>query len=328
MFETELISKLFGKISPSDLELVKQAVQMTAVNYDIQPKSTAIVECNGGIPEEVKYYLASRHIEGLSDKTIKRYSSALVMFFTNVDKPIKDINTNDVRVHLFNLQSSGRQQNATLDGTRGILNTFFDWCVNEGYVDKNPVKLIRPIRYEKKERRYMTDDELERVRDACSDITESALVEFLYSTGCRVEELTKLTLNDINFSTHEVKLFGKGNKHRTSYMNAKCEYTLRKYLTMRDDDSKYLFVGRRKPHSGYSIRAIQVIIEKLGKRAGLSYKLMPHIFRHTTATHALQHGMDITEIQKLLGHSKLDTTMIYAKTSQESVKANHHKYVI
>lgn len=328
MFETEVLSKLVNKISPSDLELVRVAMQTTLVNYDIQPKSTALIEYDGGLPEEVKYYLASRHIEGLSEKTLKRYSSALNMLFVNINKPIRDITTNDIRVYLFKLQSSGRQQNNTLDGTRGVLNVFFEWCVDEGYIEKNPVKQIKPIRGEQKERRYMTDAELECVRDACKDITESAIVEFLYSTGCRINELTKLNINDIDFATHEVRLFGKGNKHRISYMNAKCEHALRKYLLSRNDQSQYLFVGRRKPHTNFTNRGVQRMIEKIGERANLSYKLVPHIFRHTTATHALQRGMNITEIQKLLGHSKIDTTMIYAKTQQENVKADHKKYVI
>lgn len=328
MFETEFLARLIGKISDADIETVRSALHITLVDYDVVQRTTEIVPYETCVPDAVKHYIASRHVEGLSKKTLERYVSALNMFFQEVRKPLDEIKTNDIRAYLYKLQASGRQANGTLDGTRGMLSVFFSWCVDEGYIVRNPAKPIRPIRAEQKERQYLSDEELERVRDACNDITESAIIEFLYSTGCRVGELVILKKSDINFSTHEVKLFGKGSKHRTSYMNAKCEHTLRKYLLSRDDDSESLFVAKRKPHGAYTNRGVEKLIQKIGERANLPFNLVPHILRHTTATHALQHGMDITEIQKLLGHSKLETTMIYAKTTEESVKANHKKYIV
>lgn len=328
MFETEFLARLVGQIPDEDLEAVRSALYITLADYDVVKKPTKIVPYENPIPDAVKYYIASRHVEGLSRKTLERYISALHMFFQIVRKPLDEIKTNDIRAYLYGLQASGQQCNATLDGTRAVLNVFFSWCVDEGYIERNPVRPIKPIKPEKKERRYLTDAELERIRDACTDPTESAMIEFLYSTGCRVGELVALKKSDVDFATHEVKLFGKGSKHRTSYMNAKCEHTLRKYLLSRIDESDYLFVGKRRPHNPYTNRGVEKLIAKVGTRANLSFTLVPHILRHTTATHALQHGMDITEIQKLLGHSKLDTTMIYAKTAEDSVKVDHKKYVV
>lgn len=328
MFTDDFMMRLIGKVPDECLQTIRQQLDMVLVNYDVTQKETGIVVYQDTIPQAVKMYLASRKIEGLSDKTLQRYEMALRMFFENVGKPIEEVRTNDIRAYLYMLLDSGRQAASALDGTRGCIRTFYEWAVDEGYVDKNPARQIRPIKGEIKERQYLTDAELERVRDACGDLTEVAMIEFMYSTGCRVGELVALKKTDIDFGTHEVKIYGKGNKHRTSYMNAKCEYSLRKYMLIREDDSPYLFVGRRKPHGPYTNRGVEKMIEQIGKKAGLTYRLMPHILRHTTATHALQRGMDVTEIQQLLGHSKLDTTMIYAKISQEDVKANHRKYVI
>lgn len=328
MFEDEFMLKLIGKIPDEYLQTVRQQLDMTLVNYDVRQKETELVVYQDPVPRAVKIYLAARKIEGLSEKTLERYEMILRKFFEDIGKPLEEIQTNDIRAYLYMLMDSGKQAAGALDGTRSCLRTFFEWAVDEGYTKKNPARQIRPIKGEKKERQFLTDADLELVRDACEDLTEAAMIEFLYSTGCRVGELVILKKKDVNFATHEVRLIGKGNKHRTSYMNAKCEYSLRKYLLAREDDSEFLFVGRRRPHNPYTNRGVEKLIEKIGKAAGLPYKLMPHILRHTTATHALQRGMDITEIQQLLGHSKLDTTMIYAKIAQDDVKANHRKYVI
>ena len=328
MFETILISRLVGKIPDECIATVRNELSIVMTEYDVVPKTTDLVPYENVIPDVAKYYIASKQVEGLSKNTLRNYTIILRTFFNAIRKPMEEITTNDVRAYLYQLQASGKQSNATLDRTRCHLNTFFNWCVDEGYLPKNPVRQIKTIKCEKKERRFLSDEELEIVRDACADITETAIIEFLYSTGCRVSELTSLKRSDVDFQTHEVKLFGKGSKYRTSYMNAKCELTLRKYLLTRSDASEYLFVGRRKPHSKYENRSIEKMLKMIGERANLPFRLIPHILRHTTATHALQHGMDVTEIQKLLGHSKIDTTMIYAKTSQDDVKANHRKYGI
>lgn len=328
MFADDFMMRLIGRIPDEYLQEIRQQLDIALVNYDVVEKQTELVVYQDRIPQAVKIYLASRKVEGLSNKTLKNYEIILRMFFENIGKSIEEVSTNDIRAYLYMLLDSGRQAAGALEGTRCCIRTFYEWAVDEGYVEKNPARRIRPIRGEKKERQYLTDAELERVRDACNDLTEAAIIEFLYSTGCRVGELVILKKSDVNFSTHEVKLYGKGNKHRTSYMNAKCEYVLRKYLLTRDDDGEYLFVGRRSPHKPYTNRGIERMVEQIGVRAQLPYRLVPHIMRHTTATHALQRGMDVAEIQRLLGHSKLDTTMIYAKIAQDDVKTSHRKYVI
>lgn len=328
MFENEFMMKLIGKIPDEYLQTIQQQLEMTLVNYEVTEKETALTIYQDPVPQALKIYLAARKIEGLSVKTLQRYEKTLRNFFTAVNKPLEEITTNDIRAYLYMLLDSGKQAANALDGTRGVIRTFFEWAVDEELVSKNPARQIRPIKGEKKERTFLTDEELERVRDACENRTELAMIDFMYSTGCRVGELVILKKSDISFATHEVKLFGKGAKHRTSYMSAKCEHSLKKYLLGREDESEYLFVGRREPHNPYTNRGVEKLIQKIGERAQLPFKLVPHILRHTTATHALQRGMDVTEIQQLLGHSKLETTMIYAKIAQEDVKANHRKYII
>lgn len=209
-----------------------------------------------------------------------------------------------------------------------VFHTFLDWCRQEGYIPSNPCDRIRPIKYETKPRTPLTDLELEIVRDACKNYRERALVELLYSTGCRVSELAILKKSDIDFSTKEVQLFGKGSKHRISYINARTEIALKKYWLTRKDMDDSVICTVRQPYHGIKKPQIEQIIRQIGERANLGRNLYPHLIRHTTATSALERGMDVTELQKMLGHEKLDTTMIYAKVSQESLRYSHHRYVV
>ena len=166
------------------------------------------------------------------------------------------------------------------------------------------------------------------VRDACVDLRERAMIEFFYSTGCRVSEMAILKKEDIDFSTKEVRLFGKGRKHRVSYLNARAEYTLQKYWATRKDDTDAVFCTIRKPYHALQKQAIEQVIHNIGVRSGIGRPLFPHLIRHTTATNAIDHGMDVTDLQKLLGHTRISTTMIYAKVTQENVRYSHHRYVV
>lgn len=192
----------------------------------------------------------------------------------------------------------------------------------------NPCRQISPIRYEEKPREPLNGIEMELVRYACENQRERAIIETFYSTGCRVTELSNLNICDIDFNTGEVHLFGKGKKHRTSYVNAKSEVALKKYLETRNDSNVALFVSQRKPHQRLKKNAIESIVRQIGERSGINRRLFPHLIRHTTATDAIDRGMDATELQKLLGHADLETTMIYAKISQENVKRSHKKYIV
>ena len=327
-FAKEFMAKLDGKVSTACMNVILNELELFAQGYDISKKETAIVPYEQTIPDCYRVYLISKKIEGLSVETLKTYDLYLRDFFINIDKPLKELTTNDIRAYLYTYQSLHNVSNRTMDGKRLVINTFLEWCCEEGYIDKNPCKQIHPIKYEAVQREPLSGIEMELLRDACKTYREKAMVELFYSTGCRVSELTRLKRKDVDFQQGEVHLFGKGSKHRTSYLNAKAEVYLKKYLFSRRDNNEALFVSERKPHNSLKKTAVESIIRKLGERSNIGRRVYPHLIRHTTATDALERGMNVVELQRILGHEKLDTTMIYAKICQDSIKYNHKRYVV
>lgn len=328
-FAKEFLAKLDGKINDNDLATVLRELESFASNYDIEKKQTELVEYSCNTPPCYNAYLVSKKIEGLSDQTLKAYDMCLTHFFRNISKPLELVTANDIRIYLYEYQKTRGISNRTLDGKRLILNTFLDWCRAEKYIQENPCEQIKPIKYERKEREPLTSIELELVRDACVTKRERAIIEVFYSTGCRVSELVNLKISDIDFQNGEVHLFGKGKKHRTSYLNAKAEVALKKYMwSERKGNSNAVFTGNRSPYNPLRKTSIEQIVRRIGERSGIERRVYPHLIRHTTATDALDRGMNVAEIQKILGHEKLDTTMIYAKICQDSVKYNHRKYIV
>lgn len=219
--------------------------------------------------------------------------------------------------------------NRTLDCRRTIVCSYFNWMAAEGYLDKNPAINISPIKYERKHKKAMSQLDLEKVRAACNTSREKAIVEMLYSTGCRVTELERLNIEDVNFETKEVVLFGKGNKHRISYLNARAEVALKEYLSERTDENTALFVYERKPYGRLKKSGIEAIVKKIMERTyGVTTHVTPHVFRHTTATTALDRGMNIVDVGRLLGHRRIETTMEYITTSSKSVKHYHQNCVV
>lgn len=285
---------------------------------------------NHELPELAKMYLVCKKIEGLSDRTLATYKRMLEIFFRHFQKPVEMIGANDIRVYLFQYQRERGCSNRSLDKYRGYLCSFFGWATDEGYLTQNPTRNIPVIKYERKPRKNLTQLELEYLRMACKTPRERAIIEFLYSTGCRVSELSGVKLEDVDWNTRSVHLFGKGRKHRDSFINAKAEVAIKAYLDTRSDDCKYLFVSERKPYRQIQPAAIEKIVRIIAARSAdkISTNVTPHVLRHTTATLALANGMPIEEISKLLGHEQINTTMIYAHTSTESVQAGHRKHIV
>ena len=285
---------------------------------------------NSEMPEIVKTYLVCKKVEGLSEQTLYNYGNTLRKFFGELQKAPDQVTPNDIRVYLYRYQEANGTANNSLDKIRQNICSFFHWACCEGYLERNPALTIKPIRFEKKERKPLTQIELEYIRNACSSPRDRAMVEFMYSTGCRVSELAAVKKSDIDWNRKSVHLFGKGKKHRTSYINAKAEVALLEYLKTRTDESEYLFVSLRKPHGQIKRAAIEKIVNKIAERASDQVKkpVSPHVFRHTTATTALDNGMPLEDISSLLGHENVATTMIYAKVSAEHVQSGHRKYVI
>lgn len=327
-FVNGFMTKLYEEIPEEYLETVRNKLALYVNDFDISQRETAVVKYTGYLPDFYKTYIVSRKIEGLSKKTLELYNLYLDDFFFTVNKKAEDITANDIRVYLYNVQESRGLSNRTLDSRRTAIHAFFEWAANEGYIGKNPCRVIKNIKYERIEKQSLTDMELERIRQTCKTVREKALVEFLYSTGARVTEVCGVKKADIDFYKGEVVVLGKGNKHRTTYLNARCKLLLKQYFAIRDDESEYLFVSERKPHKVLKKEAIERIVRIIGERAELDRPLTPHLFRHTLATLMLQRGTPITEVQKILGHVNINTTMIYAKVSNEDVKVSHMKYAI
>lgn len=330
-FANEFVSKLDGKISDEALRTVLQELQVFASNYDINQRETHVIPYQSNIPDCYRVYMVAKKIEGMSPESMKTYNFYLTDFFEHINRPFEQVTTNDIRIYLYETQKRTGVSNRTLDGKRLVINTFMDWCWKEGYIPNNPCASIKPIKFEEKPREPLSNMELEIVRDACENYRDKAMIELFYSTGCRLSEMVNLKISDIDFASKEVHLFGKGSKHRTSYLNAKAEYMLKKYFELerpKESISDSVFVIFRKPYNGMQKGSIYARVKAIQKRSGIERSLFPHLLRHTMATHALNRGMNVAEVKEILGHEKLDTTMIYAKISHDSVKFNHKRYII
>lgn len=327
--KNELLKLLDKSISIDMIRRIEPMIDIILSNYEIEERKTEVIPYGSDIPETVEIYIVSKKISGLSNKSLYLYSIVLTDFFRTVQKKPEKITANDIRVYLYLYQRNHNISNRTLDGRRTIICGYFNWMASEDYLTKNPAVNIPPIKYERKHKKAMTQMDLEKIRDACNTKREKAIVETLYSTGCRVTELERLNISDVNFETKEVYLFGKGDKHRTSYLNAKAEVALKEYLKGRTDSNPALFIREREPHTRLKKSGIEFIIKKIFERTeGVSTHVTPHVFRHTTATTALDRGMNIVDVSKLLGHKKIETTMEYITTNSESVKNDHHNFVI
>lgn len=329
--KNQFILSLSKKFSVDDINFIINQLNVVANDYNIVPKSTDLVlYCAETYPRLVMTYLVCKRMEGLSEQTLYNYGHYLQIFFQTVQKEPDKVNPNDIRVFLYKYQSDRGISNRTLDKYRTYITSFYQWAVDEEYLERNPSKSIKPIKYEVKPRQALNQVELEYIRMACTTIREQAIIEFLYSTGCRISELANVKKEDIDWKDKKVILFGKGKKYRTSYINAKCEVFLKKYLESRNDDCEYLFVSSKRPYGQMHKAGLERIVRNISARAmeQINKNVTPHILRHTTATVALSNGMPVEDISKLLGHSNISTTMIYAHTSLENVQKEHKKCVI
>ena len=310
----------------SKLKSISQNIDSVLSNYDIQNTVNEIITYEYAVPKTVKIYIVSKKIAGISERSLYLYNIVLNDFFITVQKPDNQITANDIRVYLYKYQEEHGITNRTLDSKRIIICTYFTWLTSEGYISKNPALNISPIKYEQKHKKAMTQLELEQIRLVCKTKREKAIVEMLYSTEARVSELEHLNISDVNFQTKEVILFGKENKHRTSYLNAKAEVALKDYLSDREDDNESLFVHDRNPHNRLKKSGIELIIKNIAKRTNLNINVTPHLFRHGFASDLINREMDIIDVSHLLGHKSIKISMIYVTHSDTLVKNNFLKF--
>ena len=271
-------------------------------------------------------FISSKQVEGCSEQTIRYYKEIIEKFVNSFDKSIKQITTNEIRNYLSNYKDNSSCGSTTIDNIRRVLSSFFSWLEDEDYIIKSPVRRIHKIKTAVVVKEVLTDENLERLRDECENIRDLSLIELLISTGMRVGELVNLDINSLNFEDRSCIVLGKGNKEREVYFDAKTKLHLKEYISKRNDSNDALFVSMREPHQRLSISGIELIIRTLGINSNIN-KVHPHKFRRTLATMAIDKGMPVEQVQKLLGHVKIETTMNYALVNQSNVKISHRKYI-
>ena len=276
--------------------------------------------------EFLKMFLDAKRIEGCSDRTIKYYRVTIEHLLKNVVSPIRKITTEMMRAYLVDYQKINNCGKTTLDNIRRNISSFFSWLEEEDYILKSPMRRIHKIKTQKTVKNIISDEEIEKLRDNCKNIRDTAMIDLLYSTGIRVGELVKLNIEDIDFSERECVVFGKGDKERRVYFDAKSKIHLKNYIESRKDNNPALFVTLNAPYDRLKISGVEIRIRELGRMLNLE-KVHPHKFRRTMATRAIDKGMPIEQVQKILGHSQIDTTMQYAIVNQNNVKASHRKYI-
>lgn len=321
-----ILDKASSFLSQEHVQELRQVLDETLYDYDISPACTALVTLND-MPGRVMLYLAAKKLDGCSKITIENYARILQKFCSVVHKDVEQIDAMDIRRYLAMYSKTG-VKNSTIGTIISGLKSFFGWLENEEYITKSPMRKIKSIKVEKRVRKALNREELEMLRDACKTLREKAVVEFFYSTGCRLDEVYKLDIAGIDWVNGKVMVIGKGNKERPVYLNARAILHLKKYLGSRKDTNPALFVSERQPHDRLSHRGIQRIFTTLGTRAGIGKPVYPHLLRHTTATTMLQNGASMSEVQHYLGHDSPATTQIYAEMDTQTIKMSHLKHVI
>ena len=274
----------------------------------------------------VELFLSAKRIEGCSEKSLSYYETTIRTMLKSLAKSTKEVSTDDIRSYLTRYQSERKSSRVTIDNIRRILSSFFSWLEDEDYILKSPVRRIHKVKTVSSIKETYSDETLELMRDSCCEIRDLALIDILASTGMRVGELVLLNRKDINFNERECIVFGKGDKERIVYFDARTKLHLQAYLDSRFDDNPALFVSLKAPYSRMSIGGIEVRLRNMGKNLGIK-KVHPHKFRRTLATMAIDKGMPIEQLQQLLGHKRIDTTLQYAMVKQSNVKIAHRKYV-
>ena len=322
----DIVSEIKDVLSDKQMMQVSSSIKDVLAKYEINKKASNEERREKENTELLETFLSAKKIEGCSDKTIHYYQSSIVKLLNGLSKCIKEICTNDIRRYLAEIQEKNNLSKVTIDNLRRIFSSFFSWLEDEDYIAKSPVRRIHKVRTDTLVKEVLSDENIETLRDSCNEPRDLAMIDLLLSTGVRVGELVKMNRDDIDFQERQCKVFGKGNKEREVYFNARTKIHLQRYLESRTDDNPALFVSLAKPHTRLTISGVEMRLRKLGKEAHL-YKVHPHKFRRTLATMAIDRGMPIEQVQKLLGHVRIDTTLHYAMVNQTNVKMAHRKFL-
>lgn len=323
---TQVLQGMLPYLNNSQMAYLQRILEyeLATVEVSAYKRAEADVEnCNAKL---IGQFLAAKRIEGCSDKSLKYYKTTIESMTNMVNKRIQEIETDDLRNYLTEYQQTKKASRVTIDNIRRILSSFFSWLEDEDYIMKSPVRRIHKVKAASIIKETYTDEALELMRDNCDNLRDLALIDMLASTGMRVGELVLLNREDINFAERECVVFGKGDKERMVYFDARTKIHLQNYLESRTDQNNALFVSLRAPHERLKIGGIEVRLREMGKRLDI-LKVHPHKFRRTLATMAIDKGMPVEQLQRLLGHQRIDTTMQYAMVKQSNVKLAHKKYI-
>jgi len=326
----KLIAEILADMNPiltlQQLEELQRVLTYKLHKVGIMENKTPDLQENVGNEGVLEVFISAKRIEGCSEKSLKYYNSTIRQMFDQLNKPVREINTDDLRCYLANFQKERSSSKVTIDNIRRIFSSFFGWLEDEDYILKSPVRRIHKVKTDKTIKDTFSDEGLELLRDACEEIRDLAMIDLLASTGMRVGELVRLNREDINFHERECVVFGKGSSERVVYFDARTKIHLLNYLNSRNDNNLALFVSLAMPNERLMIGGVETRIREIGNRADMQ-KVHPHKFRRTLATRAIDKGMPIEQVQRLLGHVKIDTTMHYAMVNQANVKNSHRKFI-
>lgn len=326
MQKNDFIEKMLDSMRPyiwkKDVLIVKNVIEKCFERIEIR-------EIDEGNPisndDALKLFIDSKRIEGCSERSLKYYQTTLKSAFKNITKNYLVIETEDVRKYLSEYKQKSNASKITIDNVRRVISSFFAWLESEDYILKSPMRRIHKVKTGKVVKETYSDEMIELMRQNTACLRDLVIIDFLFSTGMRVGEIVKLNKSDLDLEAKECIVIGKGNKQRKVYFDARTKLEIKQYLSSRKDNEKALFVSLFKPFKRLEISGIEIALRKIGKK--LNIKIHPHKFRRTLATKAIDKGMPIEQVQKMLGHAKIDTTLEYAMVDENNVKISHKKYL-
>ena len=318
------MQRMLPYLDNAQMKQLEQAMDNVLQNYEITGIDTGFAEEDNQTLLDA--FLSSKRIEGCSEKTLKYYRTTLETMLASLEKNVRRVFTEDLRTYLTEYQNRNQCSKVSIDNIRRILSSFFAWLEDEDYIVKSPVRRIHKVKTATCIKETYTDEDLERMRDNCENLRDLAIIDMLASTGMRIGEMVLLNRRDINFNERECVVFGKGDKERVVYFDARTKLHLQEYLEGRQDKNPALFVSLKAPYERVKIGGIETRLREIGKKLNI-IKVHPHKFRRTLATMAIDKGMPIEQLQRLLGHQRIDTTLQYAMIKQSNVKIAHKKYI-
>ena len=321
---TKVMQQMLPYLDNAQLKQLKQVMEQTLYHYEVTDTETKPEEDDSN--DLIVMFITAKRIEGCSEKTLKYYQTTIDAMVSALGKNVRHILTEDLRTYLSEYQSRNQSSRVTIDNIRRILSSFFSWLEEEDYIIKSPVRRIHKVKTASSIKETYSDEDLEKMRDNCEVLRDLAMIDMLASTGMRVGEMVLLNRDDMDFAERECVVFGKGDKERIVYFDARAKLHLQEYLDSRTDENPALFVTLRAPHERIQIGGIEHRFREMGKRLNIP-KVHPHKFRRTLATMAIDKGMPIEQLQRLLGHQRIDTTLQYAMVKQSNVKTAHRKYI-